>query len=118
MTQVRGYTRRDGTRVNAHRRRRVNTYLQVIKGVNDVVWGVEDRHGVTRPADSAATIATWFLPSSKRARYAEEFREELWTLAEEGASRWRQMVHAVRLVWHAPGLYLAVRSPHRRKASL
>lgn len=116
MTRVRGYVRRDGTRVKAHWRR-TSALLQTVRAVNEIVWG-EDRRGVTWPAGSAATIATWFLPHSKRARYAEEFREELWTLAEEGASRWRQMVHAARLVWRTPGLYLALRPPQRRKASL
>ena len=109
MTYVRGYERRDGTKVQAHYRGS-SPVTELCLALADIT--------VTSFTESVATIAIRILPPQQRARYAEEFRNELWTLAEEGESRWRQVAHAARLVWHTPRLYLALRSPHRQKASL
>lgn len=113
MTYVNQYKRRDGTTVRAHYRMPFRTSESL-----DRIWILVQRRRVTVLAESVATIATRLLPPQERARYAEEFQNELWTLAEDGESRRRQLVHAARLVWHAPRLYWALRSPHRRKASL
>jgi hypothetical protein len=37
---------------------------------------------------------TRLLPAADRARYAEEFRSELWDLAEIGAGRCQQVLYA------------------------
>jgi hypothetical protein len=84
-----------GTRVRAYSRRNSRTQR--------VTWA----------AGSMATIATWLLPGPERARYAEEFMGELWDIH----GRWRQMVHAARLMARFPSHYFALRSPHRSKAS-
>ena len=45
-----------------------------------------------------AGAATRLLPARERARYAEEFRSELWELAAAGTSRRTQQAYAARQV--------------------
>jgi hypothetical protein len=70
------------------------------------------RAKVTWSAGSMAKIASGLLPAAQRERYAEEFANEPWELAETGVGRWRQAVHAARLLLKAPHLYLTLRAPH------
>jgi hypothetical protein len=59
-------------------------------------------------------IATRLLPGRDRARYAEEFRSELWDLA--GAGRRQQILYAARQLLRAAHLRIELKAPHRSKA--
>jgi hypothetical protein len=54
--------------------------------------------GVARSADRLLAAATMVLPPVHRARYAGEFRSELWELANAGAGRPRQLAYACRQI--------------------
>lgn len=72
---------------------------------------------VAWPAGKLAGIVPRLLPAPDRARYAEEFRSELWELAHAGAS-WRgQLSYALRLITRAGNLRLTLRDPRPHKAS-
>jgi hypothetical protein len=62
-------------------------------------------------------VAGRLLPPADRPRYVEEFRAELWDLAEVGTGRWGQIAHAARLLTRAWGLRRELTAPHPRKAS-
>jgi hypothetical protein len=49
---------------------------------------------VVRSAVSLLAAASWLLPAANRGRYAEEYRAELWDLAQAGAGRIRQLRYA------------------------
>lgn len=70
-----------------------------------------------RPAARLMHLATRLLPTADRARYGEEYREELWSLAEAGAGRWRQFACASRQLFRAPALRFVLKAPIRRRAS-
>ena len=61
-------------------------------------------------------MAARLLPAADRAGYAEEFRCELWELAQAGAGRWGQLAYAGRQAGSALRLRAAVRAPARRRA--
>lgn len=62
--------------------------------------------------------ATRLLPAGDRARYAEEFRAELWEIAHAGASRRRaQLTYAAQQVMSAWRLSAELRVPRRRRAA-
>jgi hypothetical protein len=63
-----------------------------------------------------AGTAARLLPARDRARYAEEYRSELFELAAAGEPRRRQALYALRLLRTAPALRLELRAPRRRKA--
>jgi hypothetical protein len=63
-------------------------------------------------------IATRLLPVRDRARYADEFRSELWEIAHAGAGRRRaQLAYAARQVMSAWRLRAELRVPRRRRAA-
>jgi hypothetical protein len=70
---------------------------------------------VAGPAAGVAGAAVR-LPARNRARYAEEYRSELFELAAAGEPRRRQVLFALRLLQTAPVLRLELRAPRRRKA--
>jgi hypothetical protein len=83
---------------------------------------VEASHGrpavrLAAPAVRLAAAAVRLLPATDRARYGEEFRNELRELAAAGAGRRQQIGYALRQFRCAVPLRLAVRVPRRRKAS-
>jgi hypothetical protein len=61
-------------------------------------------------------VATQMLPAWERARYAEEFRSELWDLAQTGGSRRAQLAYATRQLLAVPKLRAGLRSLRRRGA--
>ncbi len=63
------------------------------------------------------TAASRLLPAGDRARYAEEYRSELWDLAQGGAGRLGQLWYALRQLRSVLPMSLALRSPRRRSAA-
>ncbi len=51
---------------------------------------------LARPACGLTDAAALFLPVADRARYAAEYRSELWDLAQRGAGYLRQLLYALR----------------------
>lgn len=74
-----------------------------------------------RPVVPSATrllaAAACLLPVAERARYTDEYRSELWELAQSGAGRPCQLRYSLRQLRNAPSLGFALRSPHRRSAA-
>ena len=63
-------------------------------------------------------IASRLLPARDRARYADEFRSELWEIAHAVAGRRRaQLAYAARQVMSAWRLRAELRVPRRRRAA-
>jgi hypothetical protein len=69
-----------------------------------------------RPASGLVAATARLLPVADRERYAEEFRSELWDLAQAGAGRLRQLGYAFRQLLRAIPMSLTLRSPRRRSA--
>lgn len=69
---------------------------------------------VGRVASQMTGWATRLLPDDTRARYEEEFNSELYYLAADGVSRWRQAVHAVRLLTRSIPLRMATKAAGER----
>ena len=84
------------------------------------------RHGLARgqrrakhvvlPAAHLVAVAARLVPAADRARYAEEYRSELWDLAHTGAGRWPQLRYALRQLCNASRTSSALRAPRRRSA--
>ena len=72
---------------------------------------------VTPSASRLVGAAARLLPAPDRARYAEEYRSELWETAQAGAGRWRQLQYAVRQLTHALLLHSALRVPRRKSTA-
>ncbi|MGI5227387.1 hypothetical protein [Actinoallomurus sp. CA-142502] len=70
--------------------------------------------GAAWSARQLLQVATRLLPGCDRARYAEEFRSELWDLA--GAGRWQQILYAARQLLRAGHLRIELKAPRRSKA--
>jgi hypothetical protein len=76
--------------------------------------------GARRVAPSArrlAVAAARLLPAPERARYDEEFRSELWEIAQAGGRRREQLAYAVRQLVAARPLRAGLRVPRRRGAA-
>ncbi len=76
-------------------------------------------HGTSRIVPSAARLLSYaarFLPAVDRARYAQEYRSELWELAQSGVGRRGQLRYALRQLLRVPPMGFALRSPWRRSA--
>jgi predicted RNA-binding protein with RPS1 domain len=76
-----------------------------------------DERVAKRVSPSAAgllDLAARLLPAADRARYGEEYRSELWDLAQAGAGRTGQLRHAVCQVASAIPMSRALRSLRRR----
>lgn len=96
---------------------------------NDALWAMFKlrnpaaavrQHRDRRVALSATrllTVAARMLPAAERARYAEEYRSELWELAQADAGCIRQLRYALRQLRSAPSMGFAVRSQRRRSAA-
>ncbi|MBM7861582.1 Rho termination factor N-terminal domain-containing protein [Lentzea nigeriaca] len=69
---------------------------------------------IGRVASQMTGWATRLLPDDTRARYEEEFNSELYYLAADGISRWRQAVHAVRLLTRSIPLRMATKATGER----
>jgi hypothetical protein len=54
-------------------------------------------------------VAGLLLPRSDRPRYVEEYRAELFYLADHGAKRWHQVSYSVRQLLRAPQMRAACR---------
>jgi hypothetical protein len=74
------------------------------------------RMSVGRPTGRLADAAVFLLPAADRARYAEEFRSELWDLAEAGAGRVQRARYGFRQLMRAVAMRRTLRSPRRRSA--
>jgi hypothetical protein len=70
-----------------------------------------------RPACRLTDAASFFLPAADRARYAAEYRSELWDLARAGAGCLRQLLYALRQFRAAVPMAFALRSPRRKGAA-
>lgn len=66
------------------------------------------RPGVATTARGITDLAARVLPAAARARYREEYRAELYDLAEE-ASRWYQMRYALRVISQVPKQLVVLR---------
>jgi len=77
---------------------------------------VQVRPRVAPLAARLLTMAARLLPEADRARYAEEFRGELWEMAVAGAGRWGQLGCAARVLARARETRAALRAPARRRA--
>lgn len=76
--------------------------------------GDRTQYEAKRPMPSAATLlatAVRLLPVRERARYAEEFRSELWEIAHADGRRRAQLVYAARQVLSARRLRAELRVP-------
>jgi hypothetical protein len=73
--------------------------------------------GVAPSAAGLLAAAAWLLPAADRARYGEEYRSELWDLAQSGAGRLRQLGYALRQLRRALPACLALRSPRHGSAA-
>jgi len=71
---------------------------------------------VTLSANGLAVAASRLLPAADQPRYREEYRCELWDLADAGAGRAQQIGYAIRLVIRAVPLRYAVLASYSRKA--
>lgn len=81
---------------------------------------VPGRHGTSRIVPSAARLLSYaacFLPAADRARYAQEYRSELWELAQSGVGRRGQLMYALRQLLRVLPMGFALRSPQRRSAA-
>lgn len=58
--------------------------------------------------------AVRLLPAADRARYAEEYRSELWDLARSGAGWLRQLDYAMRQLLRILPMCCVLQSPRRR----
>lgn len=58
--------------------------------------------------------AVRLLPPADRARYAEEYRSELWDLAQSGAGWLRQLGYAMRQLLRILPMCCVLRSPRHR----
>ena len=70
-------------------------------------------------APSAAGLlaaAARLLPAEERVRYAEEYRSELWEIAQVGGRRCAQLAYAARQLLAARRLRAGLRAPQRRGA--
>jgi hypothetical protein len=70
---------------------------------------------VTASAVRLAGAAARLLPAGERARFGEEYRSELWDLAQAGAGRRQQLGYATRQLGRTAPLRLAVLAPRSRK---
>ena len=61
--------------------------------------------------------AVRLLPEGNRARYAEEFRSDLWEIVHDGGRRRAQLAYAARQVMSARQLRAELRVPRRRGAA-
>jgi len=74
--------------------------------------------GVAPSAAGLLAAATRLLPAAHRSRYAEEYRCELWDIAQAGAGRARQLRYALRQFRSAVPMSIMLRSPRRRGSAL
>ena len=72
---------------------------------------------VVPTAERLTTAAARLLPVRERARYAEEFRSELWEIAQTGGGRRVQLAYAARQVMSARRLRTGLRALRRRGAA-
>lgn len=72
---------------------------------------------VALSAHRLLVAAAWLLPPADRARYAEEYRSELWEIACLNARRREQIIYALRQVTRAAPLRGAVLAPRKRRVS-
>lgn len=70
-----------------------------------------------RPVRGLVSAAAFLVPATDRTRYAQEYRSELWDLAQAGAGSLRQLLYALRQLRRAIPMGLALRSPRRRSAA-
>ena len=71
----------------------------------------------TRLAEWLTGLTVRVLPAVYRDRYREEFAGELCDLSAGGASRWRQLAYALRLVDRAAVLRTELQGPAKSQAS-
>lgn len=79
-------------------------------------WRDRARPRVAPLAPRLLGMAARLLPEADRARYAEEFRCEVWELAAAGAARWGQRACAARVLTRAWETWAALRATARRQA--
>jgi len=72
---------------------------------------------VVLSAAGLLVVAARVLPAAHRARYAEEYRSELWDLAQSGVGRLRQLQYALRQLCSAFPVGFTLRSPRRKSAA-
>jgi hypothetical protein len=81
------------------------------------IRGRREASRVVPAAGRLAAAAARLLPAQERARYAEEFRSELWEIAHAGGRRWAQLAYAARQLVAARRLRAELRVPRRRGAA-
>lgn len=71
---------------------------------------------VVPSATSVLGVAARLLPADDRARYAEEYRSELWDLSQAGAGHFGQLRYAFCQFRKALPMGFVLRSPRRRSS--
>ena len=97
--------------------RRARRLYRMIDRVSVNDRGQSKTRRITLPAASLLAAAVRLLPAADRARYADEYRSELWELAQSGNGRLRQLQYALRQLCSAPAMGVALRWPRRRSAA-
>jgi hypothetical protein len=95
---------------------KVRPWKPTVGSVHRGPCGARPRPVAPWAAGLLATAAR-LLPAADRARYADEYRSELWELAHAGAGCLRQLRYALRQFRRAPSMGFTLRSPHRRSAA-
>jgi hypothetical protein len=83
----------------------------------DRTRGRQEAPQVALIAGRLVTAATRLLPVRAQARYAEEFRSELWEIAHTGGTWCAQLAYAARQMRAAGRLRAALRAPRRPAAA-
>jgi hypothetical protein len=101
-----------------HRRAKNDALWAMVKSRKPAVTLRQRKaRAVTSSATHLLTAAARLLPTAERARYADEYRSELWELSQAGDGRIRQLSYALRQLRSAPSMRLALSSPRRRSAA-
>jgi hypothetical protein len=87
------------------------------KKLTEPPFALREPKRVVPSAAALLTAAARLLPAADRARYAQEYRSELWALAHSGAGRLRQLQYVLRQFRTALPMAAALRSPRRRSAT-
>jgi hypothetical protein len=85
------------------------------QGATAAPAAAEGQVRVTGPARRLTTVAAWLAPAASRARYEEEYYSELQDLASAGAGRYRQVLHATRVLRCAVPLRMEALATRRPK---
>jgi hypothetical protein len=111
------YYVRDLERALAHTRALDRTIDRALVRARGHDGGQSRARQVASSAARLLAAAVWLLPAARRCRYAEEYRSELWDLAQAGDGRIRQWRYAFCQLRSALSMSVTLRSPRRRNSA-